>query len=146
MELSDIGLIVADEWQKTPQIRSNVKLNEWVIMPNHLHGIIIIDIIDNYVHSPATEQTFRRNVSSDNVLIRGENHNQPSRLKSNSLGSIIGQFKSVCTKQIWKSGYTNFRWQPRFYDIIIRNEQSLRNIQQYIINNPKKWQLDRHNS
>ena len=54
MELSDIGFIIAQEWQKTPQIRSNVQLDEWVVMPNHFHGIIIIK-------NPV--ETFRRNLA-----------------------------------------------------------------------------------
>ncbi len=155
MQLSDIGLIVAQEWQKTTQIRPNVKLDEWVVMPNHLHGIIIINN-DNPV------ETFRRNVSTTNNIGNGSNTNnigngsttndnaQPKtnkkpRLKSNSLGSIIGQFKSVCTKQIWKMGFTDFRWQTRFHDHIIRDEESLHRIRQYILNNPVKWELDRNN-
>ncbi|MEM9271379.1 MAG: transposase [Cyanobacteria bacterium P01_F01_bin.143] len=127
MQLSDMGLIIAQEWQKTSQIRANVQLDEWVVMPNHLHGIIIIN---NSV------ETFRRNVSTTN---------KKSRLKPNSLGSIIGQFKSICTKRIWKMGFNDFRWQTRFYDNIIRDEESLHRIRQYIINNPAQWELDRNN-
>ena len=135
MQLSDIGLIIAQEWQKTPQIRSNVQLDEWVVMPNHLHGIIIIN-------NPV--ETFRRNVSTTNDDTQPKTNNK-SRLKSNSLGSIIGQFKSVCTKQIWKMGFNDFRWQTRFHDHIIRDEESLHRIRQYIINNPAQWELDRNN-
>jgi putative transposase len=123
MQLSNIGLIIAQEWQKTPQIRPNVQLDKWVVMPNHLHGIIIIN---NHV------ETFRRNVSTI------ENTKHKPRLQSNSLGSIIGQFKSVCTKQIWKMGFNDFRWQTRFHDHIIRDEESLQRIRQYIMNNPTK--------
>ncbi len=93
-------------------------------MPNHIHGIIIIK------NQPV--ETFRRNVSTP-------------RLKSDSLGAIIGQFKSVCTKRIWKAGFSNFGWQTRSYDHIIREQISLENIRQYIVNNPMKWELDRHN-
>lgn len=125
MKLSIVGKIVAEEWQKTPQIRHNVQLDEWIVMPNHLHGIIIIN-------NPV--ETFRRNVSTKNQPI----------LKPNSLGSIIGQFKSVCTKQIRQQGFTNFRWQTRFYDHIIRDKASLQRIRQYIVDNPAKWELDRN--
>ena len=134
MQLSDIGLIIAQEWQKTPQIRSNVQLDEWVVMPNHLHGIIIINPVE----------TFRRNVSTANDKMQPKTNNK-SRLKPNSLGSIIGQFKSVCTKRIWKMGFNDFRWQTRFHDHIIRDEESLHRIRQYIINNPAKWELDKNN-
>ncbi|MCX7840424.1 MAG: hypothetical protein N2559_13375, partial [Anaerolineae bacterium] len=65
--------------------------------------------------------------------------------KSNSLGAIIGQFKSVCTKRIWRAGYRDFAWQARFYDHIIRNERALNRIRAYIANNPARWELDRNN-
>jgi putative transposase len=133
MQLSDIGIIIAREWQKTPQIRPNIQLDEWVVMPNHLHGIIIIN-------QPV--ETFRRNVSTDDND-NPKTNNKP-RLKPNSLGSIIGQFKSVCTKQIREMGFTEFRWQNRFHDHIIRDEESLSRIRQYILHNPAKWELDRN--
>ena len=142
MQLSDIGVIVAQEWHKTPQIRPNVQLDEWVVMPNHFHGIIIIK---NPLETFRRVETFRRNVSSINNENAPNDNQNKSRLKPNSLGSIIGQFKSVCTKQIWKMGFTDFRWQTRFHDHIIRDEESLYRIRQYIINNPQKWELDRNN-
>ena len=83
-----------------------------------------------------------RNVSTNN------NANQTIKnkpvLKPNSLGSIIGQFKSVCTKRIRQQGFTNFRWQTRFHDPIIRDKASLQRIRQYITDNPAKWELDRN--
>ncbi|OKH16062.1 hypothetical protein NIES208_11895 [[Limnothrix rosea] IAM M-220] len=62
------------------------------------------------------------------------------------MGAIIGQFKSVCTKQIWQLGYSDFRWQSRFYDHIIRDEIALHRIRQYIADNPQKWHQDRENT
>ena len=136
MHLSPIGEIVAEEWQKTPMIRRYVMLDLWVVMPNHLHGIIIL------VESPqgdrtscaAVVETSRRDVSTI-----------PPGVKSGSLGAIIGQVKSVCTKRIWTSGCRDFAWQPRFYDHIIRDEPSLNRIRQYIVDNPAKWGEDRYN-
>jgi putative transposase len=87
VQLSPIGEIVAEEWQKTPQIRPNVRLDAWVIMPNHLHGILIID-------NGALVETARRAVSTT--------------LPSNSLGSIIGQVKAQCTKRIHQAGFPTF--------------------------------------
>lgn len=131
MILNNIGKVVEDEWLKTNEIRSNVDLDYYVIMPNHLHGnLIILDV-----------ETSRRDVSRTN-----ETGQRPvsTQLKPNSLGSVIGQFKSVCTKRIRKLGYENFHWQPRFYDHIIRNEADLRRIRNYIQNNPLKWELDEY--
>ena len=105
-------------------------------MPNHLHGIIIIK---NQPPPPVEiphRETFHRNVSTKTAK---------SRLKPKSLGSIIGQIKTACTKRTWEAGFDDFEWQDRFYDYIIRDDESLHNIQEYIINNPHKWELDKNN-
>ncbi|WP_273209923.1 transposase [Runella zeae] len=91
MILSDIGQIVYDNWYKIPQFSPHIVLDEFVVMPNHIHGILAII-------SPV-----------------------PSLQCNNA---------------------TAFAWQPKFYDRIIRNEQELYNIQNYIINNPKNWKDD----
>ncbi|MCK4558670.1 MAG: transposase, partial [Calditrichia bacterium] len=59
--------------------------------------------------------------------------------KPNSIGSIIGQFKSVCTKKIRNRGFRYFKWQNRYYNHIIRNEKELHKIRSYIRLNPKRW-------
>jgi REP element-mobilizing transposase RayT len=66
--------------------------------------------------------------------------------KPNSLGSIINQFKSVCTKRIWKLNPITFAWQRNYYDHIIRNDESLNKIREYIIKNPEMWERDRNNT
>jgi REP element-mobilizing transposase RayT len=145
LQLSTIGDIVAEEWQKTPTIRPNVELDEWIVMPNHIHGIIVI--------KPASDESSRdvpveRLPAERSIGKRETTHRVVStkgRLKAGSLGAIAGQFKSVCTKRIWAAGFPNFDWQPRFFDHIIRNEKSLKNIRQYIVNNPLKWELDKNN-
>lgn len=136
MHLSPIGEIVAEEWQKTSQVRPNVELDAWVIMPNHLHGVLVIT---HQISKSTIVETFRRNVSTTNA-------NAPTaRLRPNSLGSIIGQFKSICTKRIWAAGFRDFAWQTRFYDHLIRNEKSLQKIREYVINNPLRWEEDEEN-
>jgi REP element-mobilizing transposase RayT len=135
MHLSPIGEIVAKEWQRTPGIRRNVALDEWCIMPNHLHGILIITT------SPErTVETPRRGVSTKAVVP------SPSTLQPGSLGAIIGQLKSVCTKRIRRAGYTTFAWQARFYDHIIRSQASLMYIRQYIVDNAARWTEDSQHS
>jgi REP element-mobilizing transposase RayT len=166
MQFSPIGKIVAEEGQKTAQIRSYIELDEWVIMPNHLHGIIIIKnqptppLVETprwgvSFHPEETfqgetfqeetfqeetfhpEETFQRNVSTTRT--------GKSRLKPKSLGSILGQIKTACTKRIWEAGFDDFNWQDRFYDHIIRDDESLHYIREYILNNPLKWELDKNN-
>ncbi|UCF60839.1 MAG: hypothetical protein JSV37_13940 [Anaerolineaceae bacterium] len=123
MHLSSIGEIVAQEWVKTAFLRESVELDEYVIMPNHLHGIIILKQV---VETP------RRG-----VLKSGDS-------KSDTLGTIIGQFKSACTRRIRADCVRDFAWQSRFYDHVIRDETDLQRIRQYIRDNPGKWELDKY--
>ncbi len=121
--LSSIGKIVAEEWEKTGTLRKNVKLDEYTIMPNHLHGIIILQ---ESVGTP------RRGVHKN------------STLRSDSLGSIVGQFKSACTRRIRSTFNKEFAWQSRYYDHIIRDENDLFRIIKYVRENPSKWALDKY--
>jgi REP element-mobilizing transposase RayT len=125
VNLSPGGLIVEEEWQRTPTVRPNVGLDEFVVMPNHVHGIVVL--------TGDSGKTSHRDVSTK------------SRLRPHSLGAMIGQFKSVCTKRIRGAGFPQFGWQARFYEHIIRDERSLENIRQYIEDNPAKWELDEDN-
>jgi REP element-mobilizing transposase RayT len=147
MRLSSIGEIVAEEWQKTPDIRPNVVLDEWVIMPNHLHGIIVIlESPDRSVVGASRRpvETSRRPVETSRRDV-STTTSPPPRLQAGSLGAIVGQIKSVCTKRIRAAGHTEFGWQSRFYDHIIRDEGALQRIREYIANNPATWADDRIN-
>ncbi|MGB2895169.1 MAG: transposase [Anaerolineales bacterium] len=126
MCLSEAGRIVSDEWMKTEIIRSNIRLDEWIIMPNHIHGILVIVDRTTNVEAP------RRGVSTI------------TKWKPGTLGAIINQFKSISTKRIRRAGFPAFAWQPRFYDHIIRNDDALSRIRTYIQNNPQKWDSDRY--
>jgi REP-associated tyrosine transposase len=59
------------------------------------------------------------------------------------LGTIIGQFKGACTHRIWASDRRDFAWQPRFWDHVIRDEESLQRLRKYILENPLRWEEDR---
>ena len=124
VRLSEAGVIVAEELRNTEEVRPNVALDEWTVMPDHLHAIIVIK---RGGPTPILTSTSRQNVSP------------ASRLTPGSLGSIVGQLKSVCTKRIRANGPRDFAWQPRFHDHIIRNETALNNIRKYIAQNPSKW-------
>ncbi len=139
MQLSPAGQIVAEEWLRTPQVRSDVALDEWVVMPNHVHGIIVI--------VPPDVETSRRDVSTIPFAPpqRHESAQPVAGLRPHTLAAIINQIKSTCTKRIWASGMTDFAWQSRFYDHIIRDEASLARIRQYIRDNPERWEHDREN-
>jgi REP element-mobilizing transposase RayT len=154
MELSKIGEITKFELLKTFEIRKNIKLHQWVIMPNHVHILMEIKYqIDNNVETSrrgvSTEQqnnisTKIKNISTKNNL-KPNIHKPEIAIKNwhpNSISSIICQFKSICTKRIKKENLW-FSWQPRFHDQIIKNEKELLMIKNYIINNPINWQKDK---
>jgi len=132
MKLSEIGKIVAEEWQKTENIRKNIELDKWVVMPNHFHAIVVINNENTPVETP------RRGVSTK----RHKNHKP--EWKPNSLGSIINQFKSICTKRIREIN-PDFSWQPRYYDHIIFTDREYNEIQDYILNNVANWEKDEEN-
>ena len=112
MVLNTLGKCVESEWLKTTHIRPNVGLDDYVIMPDHLHGIIIIECNVGEIPVGATP------------VVGATRRVAPAKptIKPNSLGSIIGQFKSVVSKQIRKMGYDDFKWQRNYYEHIIRNE------------------------
>jgi len=116
MFLSPVGAIAEKFWQEIPEHFTNVKLDVFVVMPNHIHGIVIIDNWNEGVETP------RRGVST---VDRNPHHK--SEWKPNSLGSIINQFKSVCTKRVREIN-PDFAWQPRFHDHIILDDKEHNNI------------------
>ena len=136
MILNNYGKIVEEEWLKTKEIRKNIDLDYYVVMPNHFHGIIIIE-------TAGATRGVAQNVKTQNNqgAIR---RIAPTTLQSNSLGSIIGQFKSVVTKRINKlSDEAKVKvWQRNYYEHILRNELDLYFTRRYIQNNPVKWELD----
>ena len=132
--LSAIGRIVENYWLEIPQHYRIVDLDEFIIMPNHLHGIIVIK-------NPAPVETPHWGVST------GKPHRNPHhkiQWKPNSVGSMICQFKSIATKQIREIGFYNFAWQSRFHEHIIRDEIELNQKRNYIINNPLKWKFKKN--
>jgi len=127
VELSDIGRITKECWKNIPMHFPHVGLDEFVVMPSHVHGIIIINS--------------NINVETQNFASLPNNKFGP---QSKNLGSIIRGFK-IGVKKWATMNNIDFQWQPGFYEHIIRNEKSLRNIRQYITENPAKWEFDLEN-
>lgn len=135
MILNQLGKIVEEEWLKTKTIRTNVDLDFFVVMPTHLHGIVIIN--------SSEVETHRVRLQDNPNLISGDACDASLRKINNSLSHIIGGFKSAVTKRIREIGFDEFCWQSRFYDRIIRNETELLNIRRYIEQNPLKWEFEK---
>ena len=156
MQLNEFGRIVQDEWNKSFVIRHELLPDEFVIMPNHFHGIVrLIYIADendvgNDIATNIVETSGRTSLRDD-----GENRDnrdntgsqQPPRLCPKSISSFMAGVKSIITKRINKTRNTPGTrvFQQRFYDHIIRNEQELDLIRHYIINNPANWHMDKMN-
>jgi REP-associated tyrosine transposase len=165
MQLNDIGKIAEKEWIKTLELRPdmNLELGEFVMMPNHFHGIIIIG--ENKYNTPAGRDAMHRvsdinvvtntrdisNIDKDAMHGRDAMHRVSTTTtttnqfgpQSKNLASIVRGFKSAVTTQAKKQGNDIFGWQPRFYDHIIRNTESFERIQNYIIHNAFNWENDK---
>ena len=140
MVLNDIGKIANDCWLEIPNHFSYVKLGNHVIMPNHVHGIVVIDKPDN-LHND--ERNDRRNVETPKLGVSTTNRTNAASEKWNpgTLGVIINQYKRAVTIHSRKIK-PDFAWQSRFHDHIIRNDESFQKISEYIINNPLNWSVD----
>jgi len=154
--LNEFGKITCNEWARTPQIRLNVSLDVFVIMPNHMHGIIIINgrgkSHSSKLHSPMLNDP---PILDDSPLINlpnNTNHSysenegecdSPLRSPSNTIGAIVRGYKSAVTKQINLLGPGGMVWQRSYYEHIIRNEGAYQTISEYIINNPLRWESDK---
>jgi len=135
MVLNELGKIVYDEWIKTAEIRNEIELDEFIVMPNHIHGIIFI-VDDGHI----CDRRGDRRVAPTNT------HAKPGS-KPKSIGSIMTGFKSAVTKRLNEYRKTPGApiWQRNYWEHIIRDEHDLNCIREYIMNNPLQWELDDEN-
>jgi hypothetical protein len=156
MKLNEIGEIVRKQWLWLQDNFPNIRLDEWIIMPNHLHGIIEInfdklpiknnDIVDKdgiIVGNGRDGKIFGNDSTVGNVLERSLRNRVNTKILP--LYRIIGAFKTTSSKFIHQNGMMDFAWQKSFHDRVIRNEDELSNKRNYIISNPAKWAEDRNN-
>lgn len=131
MKLNRVGEVVQQCWENIPIHFPNVILHPFIIMPNHLHGII--EIVGANQYSPEY---------NDMVQNKGEKDVSPLRGTSQTVGSIVRGFKIGVTK--WGRNNTDINeiWQRNYYEHIIRDEKSYFQIIEYIENNPLKWEYD----
>ena len=115
MVLNEAGQAAERFWVEIPNHYRNIELDEFIIMPNHVHAIVFIK----------PQEDSKQNVN---------------------LSTIVGSYKNVTSKTIHRLLGQNFNWQKSFYDNIIRKDESLDRIREYIRNNPLKWEFDRNNN
>lgn len=139
MRLHDAGQMIQDMWNDLDARYPDVETDEFVVMPNHVHGIIVIRRNDcrGEVSSPIS-------VSPIPTIKQG---GETPPLRRHTLGQIIAFFKYQSTKQINKIRDTPGHpvWQRNYYEHIIREEQEMNRIREYIIENPAKWTEDKNN-
>lgn len=131
MKLNNCGMVAYNEWIKLSERFPNFELDVFQIMPNHMHGIILLN-----------------NIPLEAELITAQNDIEKTEKVAPTIGNIVGAYKSLVVKgclEIYKSKNVTLGklWQRNYYEHIIRNEKSYRNISQYIINNPAKWADDK---
>ena len=116
MCLNPLGEATRYIWENLPERFPDIELDLYVIMPNHFHGIIVI----NEAPTPNSVIT-------------------PRKL---TLGQIIRTFKALTSYYLHAAGFYEFSWQQKYWDSILRNDKQLEHVRQYIVNNPAKWALD----
>lgn len=150
LKMTAAGAIAQGFWHEIPRHFPFVHLGEFVVMPNHIHGIIIIERPPvetlqcnvSMVNGEIVPETLQCNVSTENP----PKNEQLSAIspKPGSLATIIRSYKSICTKTIRQVlPHIGFEWQERYWDHIIRDETAFCNISNYIFMNQENWEKDK---
>jgi putative transposase len=121
LQATDMGIIAAQYWTDIPAHFPFVELDEFIIMPDHLHGILLFN--------KSEQSTWQPNQAGP---------------QSKNLASVIRGFKAGVKKYATMRDI-EFQWQPRYYDRVIRNSNELERIRKYIIDNPANWQTEKDN-
>ncbi len=142
MHLNEAGGMGEKVWNELPEKYPGVEIDELIVMPNHIHGIIILSVGAGPCACPETE--------TNQSLRKGQPQGvAPTRL---SLPDVVHRYKSFTTSQ-YRTGVEQFNWlsfpgklwQRNYYEHIIRNEDDLNSIREYIRYNPLKWDEDEEN-
>lgn len=140
MRLNDAGKMVLASWDALPDRFRGIDLDEFVVMPNHIHGIIVLT--DSTAVGAGLVPARDGPIDAGRATTRG----------APTVGEVVGAFKSITTvlyiRGVNQSGWPPFRgrvWQRNYYEHVIRDEASLHGIREYIVNNPLQWALDREN-
>jgi REP element-mobilizing transposase RayT len=111
--------VVESCWCDLPNHYVHISLDEFIVMPDHFHGIVWIN----------------------NIPV-GNGHARSLRRQNETLPNVVGSFKSAVSRNIHQNDFPDFQWQKSYYDHVIRNDESMQKIREYVQNNPRKWELD----
>ncbi|MBI5215425.1 MAG: transposase [Ignavibacteriae bacterium] len=149
MIFNDMGRIADEYLQNIPNHFSHVEIGEYVVMPNHVHCILVLgDKLDGGTGHVGTRHgvSLPTDTSQSHGVLQPQQQtkiNQYGKPVAGSVSVIVNQYKSSVKRWCNNHGHENFQWQSRFYEHIIRNEQSYQTISNYIINNPANWNDDK---
>ena len=145
MQVNDAGCMVSNAWHSLFDRFPNIDLDAFVVMPNHVHGIIVSDVV------PVNDGDIVGAGLVPALDVVPVNDGATTRVAP-TLGDVIGAYKSVVTVQYARAvktrGWSPFRkrlWQRNYHEHVIRNADSLNRIRQYILDNPRHWNEDRYN-
>jgi len=146
MQLNAIGKLTEQYWMEIPNHFPFIELGNFVVMPNHIHGILIIDKPDTFVETPVETRLIASHglIASLSTPTGGFAGDKNPMFHEN-ISRICRWYKGRCSFEIRKL-HADFEWQSRFHDHIILNAQSFERIQDYIANNPKNWKDDKFRS
>lgn len=147
MGLNAAGQMVAASWDGIAARFSGVEIDQFVVMPNHLHGILVLPDADAAASGAATRGAATRAAPTVGAPLVGTHRDTAARL-----GDIVGAFKSLATNGyiagVKTSGWPEFRgrlWQRNYYEHVIRDRAALDRIRRYVDDNPARWELDDDN-
>ena len=129
MQLNNPGQIAHAAWDTLPARFPSIRLDAFVVMPNHVHGIIMVG-----AQFIAPSKGFGTAMNDQGAI----NH-------APTLGEMVRAYKAASTRFIRQAGSLDFAWQRNYYEHVVRDEDSLNRIRQYILDNPARWQFDRDN-
>ena len=150
--MNEAGEMVCGFWKALPQRFPAIKIDVFVVMPNHLHGIVVIK--PNRA-TTAVDHTKSTNVGAGLVPTQYTDDHTTKRATTRvapTLGDVIGAYKSLSTveytrgvKKLKWAPFHRRLWQRNYYEHVVRHDKSLRQLQQYILDNPDQWAFDREN-
>lgn len=142
MVLNEFGQTVNQCWFDLPNHYGNIRLDAFCVMPNHIHGIIVIDNNTTNIVETGLKPVSKIDPTNHALLETGL---KPVSTKQHGLFEMVRALKTFSARRINEIRHSAGMavWQPRFHDHVIRDEKSLQNIREYIIRNPEMWEKDR---
>ena len=139
MVLLPLGKIVVEEWERSAAVRPTLRLDAFVVMPNHTHGIVTV--VEGHVGAHS-------NAPREGALLRAPTAAGPTRRAPRTLGSFVGAFKGAAPRRINALRDTPGTrvWQRNYYEHIIRDEDGYRRVYAYIEDNRRRWAEDEYHS